>query len=302
MSGDKRSGLTDETLREFWRRRATLSEPEWGELYTLVFHVLCYKCNELLSQLPGEREEYIQDFFEDKVMTLGNQGDEIHHSGALVIYYKRYLLSRLRDPYVKRRAISQGEEEGEEAVSNPLERALAARTFDAEGGVDADPSDLRHLTDWLAAEIGGFTPEADVASDAAEVSELVARYTGVELGKQAAAAMAFLHGRGDWEHLADDGWWVRLYLRCHFCAEPVDAVALNTLARKHQIPSYHLKAVVLGISVPKKTGAALESFRRSYRGQWLSRLGIPVDPDHLVEMSLALKVLCLVALKSYDSC
>lgn len=296
----RRAGDVEGRLRDLWKRRPTLSEPEWAELYGIVANVLANKCPDLIAQLPGAGEEYVQDYFLDKVLSLGNPGDEIHHAGALVVFYKRYLLSRLRDPYLRRVLGPRSGDAGDDSEATPLEKALDVQAREADAG--EHPATVRHLTDWVASELGPLSGDAAPGSDPSDVHALFMRHLGVDLEEVEAAARAFLQGRDDWSHLAGDAWWIRLYLRCHFCPEKPDAMALSTLERRHRIPSYHYKAVSLGVSVPKHRDAALAAFRESYRGQWLARLGIPVDPDHLLEMSLALKVLCLVALQSEEPC
>jgi hypothetical protein len=290
----------DQQLRDLWRRRVSLTNQEWGRLYTIVWNLLANKYTDLVAQLPGNNEDHIQDFFQDKVLALGNQGDEIHHAGALLVYYRRYLLSRLRDPYVTRCVAFGGGRSDEESARTPLDGALddQARVADATD----DPSTSRDLVDAIAALIDPLVPELGSGAGEHGIRTLIHRHLGVDLESAVRSSLDFLAGRDDWSHLAAEAWWIGLYMRCHFCPEHADAVALSTLARRHRIPSYHYKAVALGATVPKQQDAALEAFRASYRGQWLTRLGIPVDREHLLEMSLALKVLCLVALKSQEPC
>ncbi len=290
----------DQELRDLWKRRVSLSISGWGRLYTVVWNVLANRFSDLVAQLPGTAEDYIQDFFQDKVLALGNQGDEIHHAGALVVYYKRYLLSHLRHPSVTRRAVPVGSQPDDESAPTLLDGALDDQAKDADA--TEDPSASRDLVDSIAALIAPFVLELASGEDRHDARELIRRHLGVDLAATVQSSIDFLQGRRDWSRLASDVWWIRIYLRCHFCPDSDEAIALSTLGRTHRIPSYHYKAVALGVTVPKKRDAALEAFRASYRGQWLIGLGIPVDPDHLTEMSLALKVLCLVALKSQEPC
>ena len=278
---------TDEArLLDLWRRRPTLTEPEWHALYTLVSATLANRNADLIARLGGTREEYIQDFFEDKVLMLNQNNQELYHRGALAFYYERYLISRLRDPYIKH-GLAPTEDDEEQSATDP--------TDDIE-----DESTLRRqLSDWLALELDSPTTET-----AATPQTLIAETLALDLEHLLTAAQDFLHGRGDWAHLAPDSDWIRLYLGCHFCpdGETRASISLNTLARRHSIPSYHTRAVKLGITVPKQQDAALTAFRRSYRGQWLLAQGVKVDPEHQLEMTLALKILCFVALKQQESC
>nr|WP_141657225.1 hypothetical protein [Thiocapsa sp. KS1] len=277
----------------------SLTSLEWGRLYTIVWNVIANKYTDLIAALPGTGEDYIQDFFQDKVLALGNQGDEIHHAGALVVYYKRYLLGHLRHPSVTRRVVPVGGQPNDESAPTPLDGALDDRAKEADA--TDDPSVSRDLVDSIAALIKPLVSELDSGEGGRDIQRLIQRHLGVDLENAVQSSLDFLAGRDDWSHLASEAWWIGLYLRCHFCPDH-DAFALSTLARRHRIPSHHYKAVALGVTVPKQQDAALEAFRASYRGQWLISLGISVDPDHLPEMSLALKVLCLVALMSQEPC
>jgi len=276
---------SESRLLDLWRRRATLSESEWHALYSLVCATLANKHTSLITRLGGTHEEYIQDFFEDKVLTLNQNNQELHHRGALIFYFERYLLSRLRDPYLKHGIAPTEDDEEDLAV-------------DVEGATLDEILIGQQLGDWLALEL------ESTAATSADLRRLVAEMLGLDLERLLGAAHDFLHARGDWTHLAADSGWIRLYLGCHFCPddETSPSLSLNTLARRHGIPSYHARAVKLGISVPKQQDAALTAFRKSFRGQWLLSLGIQVDPEHQMEMTLALKILCLVALKQQEPC
>lgn len=279
---------TDESqLLDLWRRRATLSEAEWHELYALVWTTLSNRGADLIARLGGTPEEYIQDFFEDKVLMLGQQNQELYHRGALMFYYERYLISRLRDPYLKH-GLAPTEDHEE----------LAA--VDMESGTEDETVMREQLSDWLAIELAS----ADTNGTGAEIGTLVANFLGINLDRVLRAARDFLQGCGDWSHLAAESPWIRLYLSCHFCPDGKvrESVSLYTLARRHGIPSYHTRAVKLGITVPKQQDAALLAFRKSYRGQWLMGLGIAVEPESQLEMALALQILCCVALKEQGLC
>lgn len=277
-------------LLDLWRRRSTLAEGEWHELYALVGATLANQCTSLIAQLGGTREEYIQDFFEDKVLLPEHRDQVLHHRGALIFYYQRYLLSRLRDPYFSHRLVPAEDDEA---------REIPDREPAHMDGLDIQ----QQLSDWLAHALA--SPESPAAAtDTQTTRSLVKDFLGIDPARAVRAATDFLHGRGDWSHLSADSAWIRLYLRCHFCPDDEEqtAVALSTLARRHGIPSYHARAVKLGTTVPKQQDAALESFRQSYRGQWLASLGIAVAPEYQLEMALALKILCLAALKEQEAC
>lgn len=291
---------TDARLRDLWGRRATLSMPEVEALYSIVHCVLRPKFGDLLAQLSMRSEEAIHDFFIDKVLALADHGSQIDHAGALAVYYKRFLLSLLRDPYRKRRVVTPSDAEDIAGSSATSEEQGLGRP--ADGETDDDGVSRQQLEDLIAAQLGPLLPDTQTSGPTSKIRDVVAQFLGVDLDHVIREAQDFLDGQGSWSQLATQRDWIRLYLRCHLCPEREDAVALNSLARKYSIPSYHHRAVKLGVTVPLRQDAALAAFRGSYRGQWLTSLGIAIDPDHLLEIALALKMLCLVALKSQEPC
>lgn len=263
-------------LRDLWSRRTTLSAAEWETLYTIVYRVLKPKYRSLVAELAMTPDEAIADFFADKVFALADNATEVYYSGALGVFYMRYLISLQRDPYVQLRVPPDPDAEDFAAELT----GLPWNTFNQ--AVTSEPS-------------ASTVPSQRLRDD-------VAQLLGIALEDITREARDFLNGQGHWSALADESHWIRLYLRCHQCPDQEDAIPVSTLARRHQIPSYHDRAVKIGVTVPKRQDAALEAFRASYRGQWLNHLGIPVDPEHVEEMSLALKMLCLVALNSQEHC
>jgi len=291
----------DERLRDLWSRRATLSAQEWETLYTLVYGILRPTYRDWLGQLGISPDESIQDFFEDKVFALSDRASSLDHAGALVVFYRNFLSSLGRDPYLKRRVVSDSDVGDIDASLAGMPQHVTSHQSAGVGSPD-DSFSRQDLNDWIAAEVDALLPDRHSGGPTSQARDVVAQFLGVDLAHVTREAQDFLSGQGAWSHLAEQGDWIRLYLRCHLCPEQPDAVALSTLARKHDIPSYHHRAVKLGVTVPRQQDAALEAFRKSYRGQWLTSIGISIDLDHLTEVSLALKILCLVALKSQEPC
>lgn len=263
-------------LRDLWSRRATLSVAEWETLYAIVYHLLKPKFRPLVAELAMTPEEAIQDFFADKVFALADNATEVYYSGALGVFYMRYLISLQRDPYVQLRVPPERDSEGLDAALTGVPQSFLNQAAISESSDGSAPS--------------------------LSLRDAATQLLGIALEDITCEARDFLNGQGHWSALADESHWIRLYLRCHQCPDQEDAIPVSTLARRHQIPSPHDRAVKIGVTVPKRQDAALEAFRASYRGQWLSHLGIPIDPEHVEEMSLALKMLCLVALNSQERC
>lgn len=330
-------------LVELWNRRATLNEQEWCELYVLVKSALSRKSLTMMSMIKKLRvdpEDCIQDFFEEKVFALNQHKHKIDHAGVVDFYYKRYLISRLRSldiqltvPLVmENRVASENDDENRYSISDevvPPESTDDLKSdlhTDANMSADLDPDlnidDLESAclsVDELVApendyddmdssggrlRVDGLSPDECRSID--DIRNIFQGRLDIDIDAIQKSAIDFLCAKGEWLHLANHREWVQLYLGCHFCpdGETQEAIPLYKLAKEHKIPSYHMRAVKLGITGPKKIGAdaALESFRLSYLGQWLASLGIPVDPEHQLEMSLALKILCLEALKLQRPC
>ncbi len=282
-SQQDRQALLNERLRCLWPRRASLSKAEWEELYGLVFRCLRGTCWSLLGQLPGTEDDYIQDFFADKVFLNACDGREIYHSGAIIHFFRNYLRDR-------HRALPSGARSLDEDEDANLADADVASTWREDALIALErQDDLDQVLDLLEMAMAPGSPRADLA-------QAFRQHLGIDLDALMNAARCFLEARNGWESLRDQLWWIRLYLTQHFCVEDDSQVSLVELSRRHQVPSYYSRAVKLGINVPKQEDAALDAFRSSYRGQWLATLAIPVDRAHQTEMMVALKMLCLVAL------
>ncbi len=279
---DRRREL-DKRLSFLWRRRCNLSRTEWEELYHLVFRCLRGKCRDLLQRLPGTDDDYFQDFFTDKVFLTAGDGGEIYHSGALVSFFSNYLIDRYRALPPRSQSL-----DGEEAESNQARHELINQLVE-EALATIDQSHVGQLLDLVEIAMASGRPHADV-------TQAFRVQLGIDLDAITDAAWCFLDAGEGWEGLRDQLWWIRLYLTRHFCPEDDSRLSLVELSRRHQIPSYYSRAVKLGINVPKQDDAAMSAFTSSYRGRWLARLAIPVDAAHRVEIMVALKILCVVAL------
>ena len=85
----------DAELKDLWTHRSDLDEAGWARLYEIVTSTLmAYRPSELAG-LPEERDVYVQDFFEDKVLRL-DLLSRCDHVGALRVYYLNYLRDLLR--------------------------------------------------------------------------------------------------------------------------------------------------------------------------------------------------------------
>jgi hypothetical protein len=108
----------DGELRDLWCRRRDLDAAGWTRLYEIAMSVLMnYKPRELAG-LPEDRNVYIQEFFQDKVLRL-DLSSQCDHVGALRIYYQRYLRDLLRSKQAreKREVSDKHDPEGESPPS-----------------------------------------------------------------------------------------------------------------------------------------------------------------------------------------
>lgn len=85
----------DTELRDLWSRRRDLDEASWTRLYHITKSVLKnYKPRELAG-LREDHDVYIEEFFQDKVLRL-DLLSRCDHTGALRLYYLRYLRDQIR--------------------------------------------------------------------------------------------------------------------------------------------------------------------------------------------------------------
>ena len=286
----------DETLRDLWSRRPTLTKVEWDTLYLIVVRVLRRGYVEVLSSLPEKRDWYIQNYFIDRVLRFENPG-EIYHAGALLHFFRNYLFDQIDAlhalPLVPGHPPNDPHPAGDMPAFGNAGLPGTAIESRHDGDEDSAARDSRKLIDQIVTLAGEALAGSLDATRAAGLED-IERYLGVSLPRVIASARRFLKGDGEWSALRDDGWWIGIYLREHHCPERGEA--LYRLAQRHAIPSHHHKALRLGVTVPKDDARALAAFASSLRGQWLRSLNIPVDAWHVLEIMLALKILCLVAL------
>lgn len=183
----------------------------------------------------------------------------------IAAFFDQKVLGHLHKPQRLDRAASLctwfnnflNDQEGRKANQN---ESLDAMQGDGFQTTDADE-------DRLDFECGSDRPE-----DAAARNELIS------------AARAFF---------AELEWQDRLYLSESHC--PENGNPLSALAKRHRIASHHYRAGKLGIALKK--GDLPINWEGTLIGRWIKHtLGIPIHPDALADIHLALKALCDVAL------
>ena len=86
----------DAELSTLWSRRAQLDQDGWARLYRVVMAILLPWRPRILAALHDEHEQFVHDFFTDKVLRDETLPVERFHAGALKHAYANYLTDRVR--------------------------------------------------------------------------------------------------------------------------------------------------------------------------------------------------------------
>jgi hypothetical protein len=102
VAGQEGTHALDGELGDLWLARDTLDQAGWGRLYTIVYQLLInYRPRELAS-LDEERDHYVQEFFDEKVMRRDAVAARVH-VGALKTFYRRFLIDQIRELSTRRK-------------------------------------------------------------------------------------------------------------------------------------------------------------------------------------------------------
>jgi hypothetical protein len=85
----------DAELSDLWGRRSTLNESDAVRLYKIVVSTLMGFRPAELASLPEDRSIYVENFYQDKVY-FTEPLSRCDHTGALMVFYRRYLLDEIR--------------------------------------------------------------------------------------------------------------------------------------------------------------------------------------------------------------
>lgn len=83
-------------LTEYWNRRSTLTEAEWRRFYVLVRAALLRCPASELAGLSDDKENYINEFFTDKLFFAEARGTFTLSGGALCGFFRNFLRDKLR--------------------------------------------------------------------------------------------------------------------------------------------------------------------------------------------------------------
>lgn len=142
----------DAELRDLWSRRRNLEEASWARLYDIVMTVLVKYRPRELAGLDENRDIYVLDFFQDKVLRL-DLISRCDHVGALRLYYLNYLRDLIRSKQSRSKWEVEDKHDPESDSPPSLDEAPQ---------VEADSKDP--LTEL---EEAGFSP-AKIATSAAD--------------------------------------------------------------------------------------------------------------------------------------
>ncbi|PQJ97058.1 hypothetical protein [Chromatium okenii] len=256
------------------------------QLLSPYFSRTAWKCLQIINTLPNESDDYINDFIFDKVYITANSYSQIYHTGALVSFYRNYLIDKQRALKNVFDPIYFSDQDGNE--TDQAQQYQDQKSFD-DFIANHDEKDQELLLNLLELEVktGRIAPD---------LVQAFHKNLAIDLDQITIAAQDFLQAKKQWKKLNKHLWWIHLYLTKHFCATGDDYSSLFELSKCYPMPSYYSRIVNFGLHVPKHNDAAMRSFHSSYCGEWLTSLGITIDAEHRFEIRIALKILCLVAL------
>lgn len=86
------SAQEEAELLLLWKKRSCLDKASWDRLWILTTQVLMRFNPSILTQLPDSKQDYVTDFFLNKVMQEKFSSTELSSVSALATFYQRYLI------------------------------------------------------------------------------------------------------------------------------------------------------------------------------------------------------------------
>lgn len=286
----KNNETNDARLTDLWNRRGRLNRQEWEDLYRLVSRGLqrpSAKINSYLLSLNDQKEDYIQEFFVQKVMATADTPAEPKQrtcNQLLYVYFTNFLKDQL--------------DKEKREPSNPKRKDHV----DAHHSQDADKADEDHGSEEDIADRTQRDPTASktdpyTVEDPREfyfspdrVEETFMQHN-VTRKAIADSACRFFGDLADWEQQV---------VSRHLCAENGNALPLSTLQEQYPKTATYYKIKQLGIvhslrSVP-------QDYDKTKIGRWLVKsLNVPLTLENYPLLAIALQILCLAALGLLDA-
>jgi len=299
----------DRELGDLFQRRGELDNKEWARLYELVSITLLPFRPSILSTLPSERRDYVDQFFTEKVYGTRSKSRSVHQ-GALREFYENFLrdelrkqnrFSKMKDRFSQQigytRTVSKTGREGEaDSGSGAADEVEAHLRIDA-GSDSHTTSATPHFED-------GTTASAEVDPGTLPLDDR----KQIEPPNLMSSSLADTHmanqvSRSARRWLAASEEWVPAYLAFSFCPDKEKREPLVKLAARLRISSYHYKATRLGINWDgRKSRGTGKGFAETLIGQWVSKeLGLELRPENASDIDLAFSLLCIEALSWGDT-
>lgn len=199
-----------ELLTAYWVRLDKLTATEWKTFYLLVRRALLRCPAPELAALPDKRENYIDEFFTEKLFfkaqRMSSAGIQSISGGALCRFFRNFLLDEV-DRY-KRNPLTE-DEPGEDWNAEQRDNELPIDDFIAEIGhgplAKAIDNFLAGLPDWALLMLRGHFCADDDAVPMSKLCEGIASYhykaqkLGVTVKKDADGLVGFEHTMiGQW--------------------------------------------------------------------------------------------------------
>lgn len=252
----------NEQIVEYWNRRSMLNEAEWEHFVRLLVALLMRT-----SGLPeafaahAQRKDAVMLFISDKVFLNAHTS----RAGSLANAFALH-------GFFKRFCIDLLGRGKTDVVSIDADDAPQ---LDDTSGKDEEPGKA-------ADELAGCFPLS---------SRQVLEEAGIDVDQAFDSARNFLRS-------LDEG--DRVCLAYNTCEQDEDQVALNRLAERFSIRSYHYRAKQLGITGSKD--GFYDGYESSRIGRWLTSLGARIAKDWVEELALLLAILCLQIRGEMENC
>lgn len=196
-----------ETLSDYWRRLDTLSDKEWAEFYGRVRMALRRCPASELSALPDSRDNYIAEFFAEKIFFKAqrkqDEGIQTISGGALCGFFRRYLIDELRRRKRDEPLDDDIPEVNPVVPDDPVD-SLLRQIGGHEALAKSIEGFLAHLEDWALLMLRGHF----CADDSIPMSKLCkgipayhykAQKLGIAVKRNAADFLGYEHTRiGQW--------------------------------------------------------------------------------------------------------
>ena len=274
---NNKNNSINEELRNLWKNRQTLNNEQWERLYQIVFNTLK---NFVPSYKTGKnkgkkyefehfttQEDLVNEFIYKKIIESDTLS-ECYHTGALRLFYTRFLQDILRHEENSR----YGEKSYNDVVKEISQQNNSDSIIDDEKIYDTVENKSKVIYNEYIYN-SKFTTLGDLHLNFDDIENSAKQW----LEKQES--------------------WVKLFLGRSYCQDSKNSEALSKLAKKEHIKSYAYKAEQLGFNWKSPD---YKEYKNTMIGQWISTLNVEFSPENIKVIGEILKILCLTALSLVD--